>query len=606
MANKVKNDYIDIDSVRLRKMSDGQIIKRLFIYVKPFIKQLIFAIIMVLLLVGLDILAPLLFAEVINQLSADQINEQTFTNIIIIVGIYFLTMIVSAILSYKQTMLLQKTGQKIIFKIREDTFNHIETLSTAQFNKVPVGKLVTRVTSDTNTLNSLYTDVIVNLFRNSLTIVAVFFTMLFLDIELTAYICIVVPFVFIASFVFRKYARLVYRRIRYHISGINAFLSEHLSGMRIIQIFNRETFKFNQFKQKNNDLYKSNYFQTFINAIYRPLMYFLYAIALVLVLWIGGKKAMVGALEIGILFAFTDYIRRFFDPIQDLAEQFDVLQSSFISGERIFEILDTLPEIVNAPDAIELTEVKGEIEFRNVWFAYLGEDWILKDVSFIVKSKQTMAFVGATGSGKTTIMSLIVRNYDIQKGEILIDGVNIKKIKIESLRSKIGQMLQDVFLFSGTVESNIRMGNDSLVESDIIEAAKYVNADRFIERLPEKYQELVRERGNNFSAGERQLLSFARTVLRKPSIMILDEATANIDTETEELIQESLKKMMNIGTMIIVAHRLSTIQHVNNIAVMQKGKIIEMGNHQHLLKLKGLYYNLYQLQYDKTSRKDVK
>lgn len=601
MAKKTKKDeYIDIDSIRLRKMTDWVIVKRLFAYVRPFYRKLALAVFLVLVLVGLDLIGPLLFAEVLDSLGESPID---FGRILLIAVLYFLTMVANAFLSYQQTMLLQKTGQKIIFKIREDVFNHVEILSTAQFNKVPIGKLVTRVTSDTNSLNNLYTDVIVNLLRNSLTIVGVFILMFALNDRLSLAISAVVPFVVIASVVFRVYARKVYRRIRYHVSGINAFLSEHLSGMRMIQIFNRESFKMNQFKDKNRELYKSNYLQTVLNAIYRPLMYLLYAAGLFITLWFGAREVMAGAITVGILFAFTQYIHKFFDPIQELAEQFDIMQSAFISGERIFEVLDTQPEIVDAPDAVELAEVKGEIEFRNVWFAYQAEDWILKDVSFIVHPKETLAFVGATGSGKTTIMSLIVRNYDIQKGEILIDGINIKKIQLASLRSRIGQMLQDVFLFSGTIASNIRMGDDSLTEEQMIEAARYVNADRFIEKLPGKYQEPVRERGNNFSAGERQLMSFARTVIRRPSIMILDEATANIDTETEELIQESLKKMMNIGTMIIVAHRLSTIQHVSRIVVMQKGRIIEMGNHQQLLRLKGQYYNLYRLQFDQRTGK---
>lgn len=595
-----KNEYIDIDSIRLRTISDWAIIKRLFHYVKPFLWKLFIAILMVLMLVGLDLLGPYLFGTVIDALGEDVID---FKRILIIAALYFVTLIINAFLSYQQTMLLQKTGQKIIYKIREDVFNHIEILSTAQFNKVPIGKLVTRVTSDTNTLNSLYTDVIVNLLRNSLTIIGVFIIMFNLNARLTLYICSVIPFVILASWVFRVYAKRVYRRIRYHVSGINAFLSEHLSGMRMIQIFNRETFKMNQFRNKNNDLYKGNYNQTFINAIYRPLMYALYAAALVITLWFGVNDAIAGIISFGILVSFTQYINKFFDPIQELAEQFDIMQAAFISGERIFAILDTKPEIMDAEDAVELESVQGEIEFKNVWFAYQGEDWILKDVSFIVHPKETLAFVGATGSGKTTIMSLIVRNYEIQKGQILIDGVDVKKIKLASLRSQVGQMLQDVFLFSGTIESNIRMGNTDLTMEEIVDASHYVNADTFIEKLPEKYQEPVRERGNNFSAGQRQLLSFARTVIRKPSIMILDEATANIDTETEELIQQSLKKMMNIGTMIIVAHRLSTIQHVNKIIVMQKGKIIESGSHQQLLRQKGQYYNLYRLQYDQKNAK---
>lgn len=598
--NKEKDKYIDIDSLRIRKMSDWMIVRRLFTYVKPFTKQLILAMGLVLLLVGLDLIGPLLFAEVLDSLATDPID---FRYIVMIGLFYFLTMITNAFLSYQQTMLLQKTGQKIIYNIREAVFNHVEVLSTAQFNRVPIGKLVTRVTNDTNSLNSLYTDVIVTLLRNALTIIGVLVIMFAMNAKLSLYICAVVPFVVLASAVFRIYAQQVYRRIRYHVSGINAFLSEHLSGMRLIQIFNREPFKLRQFEGKNRDLYKANYYQTGINAVYRPLMYFLYASGLVIALWFGAQEVMKGVITFGVLFAFTQYISKFFDPIQELAEQFDIMQSAFISGERIFEILDTPPEIVDAPDAVELTDVRGEIEFKNVWFAYQGEEWILKDVSFVVHPKETIAFVGATGSGKTTIMSLIVRNYDIQKGEILIDGINVRKIKLSSLRGNIGQMLQDVFLFSGTIESNISMGDESLSSEQIVEAARYVNADRFIGRLPEKFQEPVRERGNNFSAGERQLLSFARTVIRRPSIMILDEATANIDTETEELIQESLKKMMNIGTMIIVAHRLSTIQHVNNILVMQKGKIIESGNHQQLLKLKGHYYNLYRLQYDKKNGK---
>ena len=382
---------------------------------------------------------------------------------------------------------------------------------------------------------------------------------------------------------------------------MNAYLSEHLSGMKLIQIFNREEKKFQEFKQKNIKLRKSYVMQTVTFAVYRPLMYMLYVSTLIVVLWVGGTQAITTPelMSYGMLIAFTQYISKFFDPIQDLAEKFDTLQSAFTSGERIFELLDMKPDVKDQEGAIELEGFKGKIEFRHVWFAYIEGDWILKDVSFTVNAKETIAFVGATGSGKTTILSLIVRNYDIQQGQILIDDIDIKDIKLSSLRKHIGQMMQDVFLFSGTIESNIRLRDDSIPDSAIVEACKYVNADRFIDKLPNKYHELVRERGNNFSSGQRQLLSFARTLVHQPSVMILDEATANIDTETEELIQESLKKMMNIGTMIIVAHRLSTIQHVDKIIVMQKGKIIEMGNHQELLKQKGHYHTLYMLQYDK-------
>ncbi|MGD9910398.1 MAG: ABC transporter ATP-binding protein [Candidatus Izemoplasmatales bacterium] len=586
----------DIDKVT-RTLSDMTIIKRLMIYVKPFIRPLVIAFLMVLVVVGLDLLGPLILAKVIDELGADNI---VFSRIIMIVVFYLIIMIVGSFVSYKQTILLQTTGQKIIYDIREDVFNHIETLSISQFNRIPIGKLVTRVTSDTDTLNQLYTDVIINLFRNVITIVAVFIIMFIQDFKLTLYISSVVPFVFIASIIFRKYSRSAYFKVRSNVSQINAFLSEHLSGMKLIQIFNREEKKYKEFVAKNKVLNKSYIIQTLTFSLYRPFMYMLFVVSLVIVLWVGSLEVLAGVITYGVLFAFTQYISKFFNPIQDLAEKFDVLQSAFTSGERIFTILDTKPIVKNEPGAMPLAELKGKIEFKNVWFAYNEGDWILKDVSFVVNPKETLALVGATGSGKTTIISLIVRNYDIQKGQILIDDVDIKDITLSSLRSKVGQMLQDVFLFSGTIESNIRLRDESISDQAILDACKYVNADWFINKLDQKYDEPVRERGNNFSAGQRQLLSFARTIVHNPSVMILDEATANIDTETEEMIQESLKKMMNISTMIIVAHRLSTIQHVDKILVMQKGKIIEAGNHQELIRQKGHYYQLYRLQYDQS------
>jgi len=596
MAKNKKKQVVDIEGIHVRNMTDKAIILRLISYVRPFIPQLMIALVMVLLLVTLDLIGPLFIAEVLDSLGEDHVN---FTKIILIVIAYFVTMIINAYLSYKQSMLLQITGQKIIFNIRKEVFGQIEKFSISQFNKIPIGKLVTRVTSDTNTLNALYTDVLINLFRNTLTIIGVFVIMAIKSPTLTLYISVTVPMVAIASYVFRIFSRKAYRNVRYQVSGLNAYLSEHLSGMKLIQIFNREDKKYHEFKEKSRKLRKGYSLSVLNFSIFRPLMYAIYMLALIIVFWYGSLLAIAGVITFGVLYAFTQYINKFFNPIQELAEQFDVLQSAFTSGERIFEIIDTKPEVLDTPNAIELKELKGKIEFKNVWFAYLGDDWILKDVSFVVEPKETVAFVGATGSGKTTILSLIVRNYDIQKGQILIDDVDIRDIKIDSLRTQIGQMLQDVFLFSGTIASNIRLMDDEISDNDIVEASAYVGADSFINRLPNKYGEIVRERGNNFSSGQRQLLSFARTVVHKPSIMILDEATANIDTETEILIQDSLKKMMNIGTMLIVAHRLSTIQHVNKIMVMQKGKIIEEGTHQQLLKNKGHYYNLYRLQYDR-------
>ncbi|MDD3478644.1 MAG: ABC transporter ATP-binding protein [Candidatus Izemoplasmatales bacterium] len=585
----------DIDKTN-RTMSDMEIVKRLLIFVKPFLWPLFFAFVLVLGVVGLDLMGPLILASVIDYLGADSMQ---FSQILLYVGYYLIIMVVGSVISYFQAILLQTTGQKIIFNIREKVFNHIERLSISQFNRIPIGKLVTRVTSDTDTLNQMYTDVIINLFRNVITIVVVFVIMFIKDFRLTLYISAVVPFVFIASVIFRKYSREAYWKVRGNLSIINAFLSEHLSGMKLIQIFNREEKKYQNFKDQNLTLNKSYLRQTFTFALYRPFMYMLFVVSLVIILWAGSLEVLAGVITYGMLFAFTQYISKFFNPIQDLAEKFDVLQSAFTSGERIFTILDTVPIVKDSVDATDLETFQGEIEFKNVWFAYNEGDWVLRDVSFRVRPKETMAIVGATGSGKTTIISLIVRNYDIQKGQILIDGRDIRSITLDSLRAKVGQMLQDVFLFSGTISSNIRLRNEDISDQEIVDACHYVNADRFIEKLDQKYEDPVRERGNNFSAGQRQLLSFARTLVHKPSVMILDEATANIDTETEEWIQESLHKMMNISTMIIVAHRLSTIQHADKILVMQKGKIIEEGNHQELLKQKGHYYQLYRLQYDK-------
>lgn len=593
---------LENDINRKRNMSDWEIIRRLLRYVKPFIKPVVIAFLLVIIVVVLDLLGPLFISEVLDALGEDEIP---YIKIGIIVITYLVILFIGAFVAYKQTIILQVTGQKIIYNIRQDVFEHIERLSIAQYNKVPIGKLVTRATSDVDTLNMLYTDVIINLLRDILTLIGVFVIMFIKSPILALYILALTPFIFLVSYVFRKFSRKAYRRVRTNVAIINAFLSEHLSGMKLIQIFNREEKKYQEFIDRNKKLNNSHLSRVLAFSLYRPTIYLLYVAAIIIVLWFGSKQVFAGVITYGILFAFTQYINRFFQPIQNLAEQFDTLQSAFTSGERIFDIMDETPTIQDNPDAIEIKDFKGKIEFKNVWFAYNEGEWILRDVSFVVNPNQTMALVGATGSGKTTIISLIVRNYDIQQGEILIDDINIKNIKLDSLRKNIGQMLQDVFLFSGTIESNIRLRDETITDLEILESCKYVNADQFIQKLPLKYDEPVRERGNNFSSGQKQLLSFARTLVHKPSMMILDEATANIDTETEKLIQESLKKMMNIGTTIVVAHRLSTIQHADVIIVMRKGKIIEQGNHQDLLKNKGHYYQLYQLQYEKSSLQDI-
>lgn len=591
----------------LRTMSDGKILLRLLKYMKGHVLTIVIAFILMIVAVVLDVCLPNIVIKIIEELTS---KTAQFSKVLSLVIVYGIVMLSVYVLQYIQSIMLQKMGQKVMYKIRQDVFVAIENLSIAQLYEIPVGKLVTRVTSDTNTLNEMYTTLIINLIRNILTIIATVIMMFLISVKLTLLVLSVVPFLLVASIIFRKYSRKAYREVRTNVSNINAFLSENLSGMKIIQVFNQEDKKFKEFTDRNTDLKKSNLKEVWTFAIFRPVIYVLYMVATLLVVYVASKDALsvindpsalpeaIGAAA-ALVVGFRQYIDRLFDPIQVLADQFNIMQSAFASSERIFEILDTKPDVVDTPDAIELDHIKGDIEFKNVWFAYKEGEWVLKDISFKINAGQTVAFVGATGSGKTTILSLIVRNYDIQKGQILIDGIDIKNIKISSLRRNIGQMLQDVFLFSGTIFSNIQMYDETVTLDDVKKASEYVNLAPFIEKLPNKYDEEVRERGNNFSNGQRQLLSFARTITYKPSIMILDEATANIDTETEVLIQDSLEKMRNIGTMLVVAHRLSTIQHSDNIIVIRKGIKIEEGNHQELLKKQGYYYKLYKLQYEK-------
>ena len=595
-----RGDSFSSSEERKYTMSDKVIIKRLMAYAKPYAFRFVIVLLLMVITVIVGLLEPFIIGESVDILSADNIETN---KLIIYLSIFGGSIVINAFVTYYQVIMLQRIGQSIVYNIREEVFNHLENQDIDYHNKKPTGTLVTRVTNDTNTLNQMYTSVIISVIRDVLMLVGIIVAMGLLNyrqtgnIKLTLIAMAVMPFVAIASFIFRKFSRKAYRLVRKRLALVNAFLSEHLSGMKIIQIFNQEKRKYKEFHKKNNDLRKAYMKQLVIFGIYRPTIYFFYIGATILIYYYGGLQAISGLITVGFLVAFVQYIRRFFQPIQQLAEQFNVLQAAFASSERIFGILDDKPQIVDTEDAIELDHIKGDIEFKNVWFSYIEGEWILKDVSFKVNAKESVAFVGATGAGKTTILSLIVRNYDIQKGQILIDGIDIKKIKISSLRSFIGQMLQEVFMFSGTIASNIKLKDDSITEEQMIEAAKYVNADKFINKLDGKYDEEVRERGNNFSSGQRQLLSFSRTLVHNPSVMILDEATANIDTETEQLIQDSLKKMMTIGTMLVVAHRLSTIQHVDQIIVLHKGEIIERGNHQSLLKQKGMYYDLYKLQY---------
>ena len=584
-----------------RHMSDGELVKRLLHYAKPHWKSFVLCLLIMLFSVVYDVISPLIIGQLVELVQGDFTMEQLFTRVAFYAGI----LVVSLICTYFQAIILQKTGQKILSQLRVDIFTHIEQLSHEQLNNIPVGKLVTRVTNDTNAISMMFTNVLVTLVKNVMVIFGVLAGMLSLNYALTLVILCFVPFVAFFTVVFRKFSRKAHRGVTDARTDLNTFLSENLSGIKITQIFNREDQKMQEFLGKSRQMEKAKRERMFVFGIFRPMVYMLYISSVMCLFYFGGKGYIQDqhwfgqVITSGVIVSFYSYASKFFNPIQTLAEQFDTLQSAFASAEKIFTIMDMVPEIQDDPDAIDLPEIKGAIEFKDVWFSYKPDEWVLKGVSFKVEPRQTVAFVGSTGSGKTTILSLICRNYDIQKGQILIDGIDIRKIKIASLRRHFGQMLQDVFLFSGTIRSNILLNKEDVSDEEVMEACRYVNADSFINKLEKKLDEPVRERGNNFSAGQRQLLSFARTIIHKPSVMILDEATANIDTETEVLIQDSLEKMRNIGTMLIVAHRLSTIQHSDNIILLSKGTIVEQGTHQELLHLKGRYHQLYTLQYHK-------
>ena len=599
IIRRQKEDMTD----RERHMSDREIIGRLLSYAKPYKGNFVAVFFIMLFSIVYELTAPLLMAHIQDTIKVDNFS---LAYLFSVVAVYAGILIVSLICTYFQAMILQKTGQKILSQIRLDVFTHAEKLSHEQLNNIPVGKLVTRVTNDPNAISYLFTNILVTLAKNSMVVVGILAVMLAVNYVLTLLVLCFVPFVILFTVVFRRFSRAVHRQVSNATTDINTYLSENLSGMKITQIFNRENRKMEDFVSRSSKLKKAKFRRMYVFGIFRPMVYMLFVTTNMCLFYFGAKGYIQDTTFLGqtitsfTVVAFYGYISRFFNPIQTLAEQFDMLQRSFASAEKIFTILDMIPGVVDEPDAIDLPEIKGEIEFKNVWFQYKPDEWVLQDVSFHVSPKQTVAFVGSTGSGKTTILSLICRNYDIQKGQILIDGIDIKKIKISSLRRHFGQMLQDVFLFSGTIRSNILLNMDGVTDEEVWEACKYVNADSFIGKLENGLDDVVRERGNNFSAGQRQLLSFARTILHKPSVMILDEATANIDTETEILIQDSLEKMKNIGTMLVVAHRLSTIQHADKILLLSKGKILEQGTHQELLALHGRYHQLYTLQYNKS------
>jgi len=511
--------------------------------------------------------------------------------------ILFAILTAGFVLNYGQVYLLQYTGQRIVYDIRQHVFAHMQSLALAFFDGNPVGRLVTRVTNDTEHLLEMYTAVLVNLFKDVFILAGIVVVMFRLDTRLAWTAMSTLPVIVAITVVFRVKARAAYREVRTRLARINAFMAENISGMRLVQIFRQEKRKLREFDEVNTDHLQASMKELKVYAVFRPAMELLGSLAMTLLIWVGGGDVLRGAVEFGTLFAMINYLEMFFRPINDLTEKFNIMQSAMASAERIVQILDTEPGIPEPAQPKKLPSLQGRIEFKNVWFAYVGEEWVLKDVSFVIEPGETAAFVGATGAGKSTIMHLIARFYDVQRGQILLDGVDIRELTKTELRSGIGVVMQDVFLFSGTIRDNIRLNNTEISDDRIREIAQYVNAHHFIERLPQKYDEPVMERGATLSAGQRQLLAFARALAFDPAVLILDEATANIDTETEKLIQDALPRLLQGRTSLVVAHRLSTIQHADKIIVLHKGRIREMGTHQELLAQRGLYYNLFLLQY---------
>lgn len=524
------------------------------------------------------------------------LRKNDFSGIVRIGILYIVVLVLNLVATFTQTWVLQLTGQNIIYSIREQMFRHIHSLPLRYFDTHPVGRIVTRVTNDVEGLHEMYSRILIRLFRNAVKIIGLAVVMLKMNVTLALYSFVLVPIIATLTYVFKQLSRKIHREIRTKVSLLNTFLSENISGMKLIQIFANEELKYKEFTDKSGELYKANIKQLTIFATFRPMIYFLSQLALAIVLYNGGAHVIDGTITMGILYIFINYISNFFEPIQDLAEQFSTLQNAMASAEKIFTVLDEENTILEKEEPTLLKEIKGKIEFKNVWFAYEDEEYVLKDVSFVINPGEKVAFVGATGAGKSSILNLIGRYYDIQKGQILIDDVDIKDLSISQIREAIGQMQQDVFIFTGDISSNIRLMNEEISDETIKESARTVNAAHFIEQLPEQYHEAVSERGSTLSSGQRQLLSFARTLAFEPKILVMDEATANIDTETEQLIQQALERLMEGRTTIMVAHRLSTIQHADNIIVMHKGQIREMGTHQELLQHDGIYKKLYELQ----------
>lgn len=585
-------DYKTDDEV-LGKAYDARLMKRLLGYVKPYTKYVVLAIILNIFVAALEPLRPYLTKIAID----DYINQKDYNGLLLIILGLIGTLIFQASMQYFITYYTQYMGQKIIFDLRVKTFSHVQKLALKFFDKTPIGRIVTRVTNDIESLNELFSSGIIMVFSDVFNIIWIFAFMFYMDWKLSLVTLSVLPILFYGTFLFRKKVRETYRDVRFHLARLNSYMQEHVTGMNIVQIFGKEEHELKRFSEINKDHKVSNVRSIFYYAVFYPSVEFLSSIALALIIWYGGGEIIHKTMTIGVLFAFIQYTEMFFRPIRDLSEKYNIMQTAMASSERIFKLLDTDIVIKNPENPIKLNGVKGEIEFKNVWFAYNDEEYVLKDVSFKINPGETIAIVGATGAGKTSIINLLTRFYDINKGAITLDGIDIRNVDKKDLRQYISIVLQDVFLFSGSVHSNINLNNDVITENQIIEAAKSVGAHKFISNLPDQYREVVKEKGSTLSVGQKQLISFARALAYNPQILILDEATSSIDTETEILIQRAIEKLLVGRTAIVIAHRLSTIQNADKIIVMHKGEVREIGNHQQLLTKRGIYYKLYQLQY---------
>lgn len=574
------------------KQSKTNVFLRLVSYLRPHLAPLILAILLVFAVTVSNLLRPIFIGNAMDTITGGGL----FSAILRYFVLYMVCLLIGTLCNALQMLILQRMGQSIILKLREELFAHIHALSLRFFDVTPVGRIVTRVTNDVETINELFSTILVTMIKNIVMILGLAGLMLYMEWRLALLSFVLLPLVFVLTRVFTRLFRSIHRITRTKVSALNTYLSENLSAMKLIQIFHREKEKQYQFRQRSQDLFQSNFREIVVYGTFQPMIYFISIVSLATVLGFGGKLVMDGVISIGTLYIFSSYVRSFYEPIQSLSDQFGTLQSSMAAGEKIFALMDEEPLIQNPPEPKTLTAPKGRIVFDHVWFSYDNEEWVLRDVSFTIEPGQTVAFVGATGAGKSSILNLIGRYYDIQKGSITIDGVDIRELDTDSIRHAIGQVQQDVFLFTGDIRGNIRLKNQSISDQDIENAAKFVNADSFIRNLEHGYEEAVTERGSTLSAGQRQLLSFARTLAYDPAILVMDEATANIDTETEALIQDAMLRLMAGRTTIVVAHRLSTIQHADKIMVMHKGKLREEGTHQELLSQNGIYKKLYDLQ----------